>query len=245
MKLRVAILVVSVLVLLGPLSATAQEHTPSQPEAPAAGQASSADAHAQPETAGAGPAHAGGEAGEADPHAEFKYSPSVQWLARNAGIEVATAYWVSAIFNFAVVAWLLYFLGKSFLPGYFRDRTASIRQSIEEARRASEDAQKRLADIESRLTRIDAEIAGLRDSAEAEARAEDARVRASADEEKARIIRAAEQEIAAASRMALRNLKAYAAELAISMAESRIQVSPDADRELVRDFSSQLSRDGK
>ena len=55
----------------------------------------------------------------------------------------------------------------------------------------------------------------------------------------------AEQEIAAAARLARGELKSYAAELAVSLAEKKIEVSAATDRALVREFTDQLGEDGK
>ena len=55
----------------------------------------------------------------------------------------------------------------------------------------------------------------------------------------------AEQEIAAATNSARRELKAYAAELAVELAEKKIRVGQEADRELVRAFTSRLGKDGR
>ncbi|MGH9510052.1 MAG: ATP synthase F0 subunit B, partial [Terriglobales bacterium] len=122
--------------------------------------------------------------------------------------------------------------------------TDSIQNAMEEARRASEDANARLAQIEGRLSRLDSEVAELRNTAEADAVAEDKRLQEAAREDATRIVRTAEQEIDAAARLARRELRAYAAELAVSLAEKRIQVTPATDQELVRSFTDRLDRDG-
>ncbi|MGH9531509.1 MAG: ATP synthase F0 subunit B [Terriglobales bacterium] len=235
------------LLLLLPFSVClAQEHaapasqTEAQPEAqPQKAQPASADEHAAKQPAAGGHGEEGG-----DPHAEFKYSASVRWLAKTTGMEVTTAYWVSVIFNFLVMAIILWVLLKSRMVSFFRDRTDSIQNAMEEARRASEDANARLAQIEGRLSRLDSEVAELRNTAEADAVAEDKRLQEAAREDATRIVRTAEQEIDAAARLARRELRAYAAELAVSLAEKRIQVTPATDQELVRSFTDRLDRDG-
>jgi F0F1-type ATP synthase membrane subunit b/b' len=45
--------------------------------------------------------------------------------------------------------------------------------------------------------------------------------------------------------VAQRELKAYAAELAVSLAEKRIKVDAATDRALVETFVGQLGKDGK
>jgi F-type H+-transporting ATPase subunit b len=70
------------------------------------------------------------------------------------------------------------------------------------------------------------------------------RVQAEVEEERRSIVTAAEQEITAAAGAARRELKAYAAELAVNLAEKKIKVSRDTDQMLVREFTSQLGKDG-
>ncbi len=182
---------------------------------------------------------------EQDENAQFKHSPSVQWVARITGLSLQKAYWLCLLLNFAVVAaFVIWALTKN-LPGLFRNRTAQIQQAMEEARRASAEANQRLADIGARLSRLDSEIAAMRDAAEKEALAEEARIQAATEEDARKILQSAEQEIAAAVKSARRDLKAYAASLAVSLAAKQIQVDTASDKALVRDFASQLAADGK
>ena len=85
----------------------------------------------------------------------------------------------------------------------------------------------------------------MRAAAEKEAAAEEARIKAAAEEDARKIIQAAEQEIAAAAKTARRELKAYAASLAVSLAAKQIRVDPASDQALVQDFAAQLAADGK
>jgi F-type H+-transporting ATPase subunit b len=212
--------------------------------APAAEKAPASESVAQSEhsqTAEAGEAK-NSEAPEAekDEEAQFKESGSVKWLGKKLGLDPTQAYWASWILNFLIIAGLIVFALKANLPTIFRERTAAIQKGIEEARRASAESAARLSDIESRLSRLDSDIAEMRSQAEKDAAAEDERLRAATEEEKRKIIQNAEQEIAAAANAARRELKQFAAELAISLAEKKISVSEAADRALVREFSSHL-----
>jgi F-type H+-transporting ATPase subunit b len=178
-------------------------------------------------------------------HAEFKYSAAVRWISRVTGLPVTGAYWLAMILNFAIIAAAVLWFWRAYAPSAFRARTASIQKGMEEARLASQDANRRLAEVESRLGRLDLEIAELRSAAEGHAADEETRLRAAAEEDKARIIEAARQEIEAASRQARRELKTYAAGLAVSLAEKRIQVDPAADRVLFHGFVEQLANGEK
>ncbi len=185
------------------------------------------------------------EAAGEDETAEFKHSATVRWLARITGLTPFAAYWVFVVLNFAIIAALLVLIMKSKLPAAFRARTESIQEGIAEARKASEEAQRRLSDIEGRLAKLDSEIAAMAAAAETEAQKEEARIQAAVEEDKRKIVEAAEQEIVAATRLARTELRAYVSELAVTLAEKRIQVNASTDQELVRAFVDQLGKNGK
>lgn len=228
--------------LLGAAAAQQKVEAPRPEEPPpAAGQHA-----ASPETLGQELTEASEHAaGEGEENAEFKQSASVRLLARITGLELRKAYWLAIFINFAVVAGAIIWFSKSSLPAMFRTRTESIRKTMDEAQRSSADASRRLGEIENRLSRLDSELAQMRASAQAEAAAEEQRIRAAAAEEARKIEEAVGQEVAAATRLAQHELKAYAAELAVSIAEKRIQVDPATDRALVENFVGQLGNNGK
>lgn len=181
-------------------------------------------------------------AGEGETTA-FKYSPTVQWIAKKAGVSVTAAYWLCVVLNFAVIAIAIVFFLKSSLPAAFRGRTQSIQKEMQEARRASEDAQHRLKEIEDRLARMNVEIGEMQSRAESDARADEERIRASIEEEKKRILESAEQEVQQATSTARRDLQKYAVALAVEMAEKGIRVDASEDKELVESFTAQLTPD--
>ena len=140
-----------------------------------------------------------------------------------------------------MIAGTVVYFSKKNLPSVFRNRTASIQKAMQEARQASEDANRRLAEIENRLSRLDSEIAAMGAAAEKEAVAEEARIKAAAEEDARKIVESAEQEIAAAAKLARRELTAYAANLAVSLAAKQIKVDAATDQALVREFAKELS----
>jgi F-type H+-transporting ATPase subunit b len=176
--------------------------------------------------------------------AQFKHSASVQLLSRITGLSLDGAYWLAVLLNFAIVVGLIAWASKKNLPAMFRNRTASIQKSLEEARKASEDANRRLSDIEARLGHLDDEIHQMRVASEKEGAAEEERIRAAAAEEARRISESAGQEISAATKAARRELTAYAADLAVALATKQIHVDTATDQALVRRFAKQISNDG-
>jgi F-type H+-transporting ATPase subunit b len=179
-------------------------------------------------------------AGEEDETAEFKQSASVRMIARLTGLSLGNAFLFSNILNFVVIVAVIVWAGRKYLPGMFRDRTAAIQKAMQEARKASEDARRRLAEIESRLMRLDGEIGMMRDAAEKEAAAEEARIHAAAQEDARKMVESAQQEIASAIKAARRELTAYAADLAVGLAQKQIHVDAATDRTLVRNFADEL-----
>jgi F-type H+-transporting ATPase subunit b len=185
------------------------------------------------------------EAADEDDQSQFKHSPSVQLVARLTGLDLEHAYWVCVLLNFVVIGAGIFWLLKKNLPGIFRDRTASIQKAMGEARKTSEDANRRLAEVEARLSKLDVEIGGLRAAAEREAAAEEQRIKAAAEEDGRKIVESAEQEIAAAAKSARRELTAYAADLAVSLAKKQIHVDAATDQVLLHNFANQLSGNGE
>jgi F-type H+-transporting ATPase subunit b len=191
-----------------------------------------------------GLAHESREAAGEDETAAFKKSPSVQLVARLTGLSRENAYWLSMGANFVIIAGVILWFSKKNLPGLFRSRTASIQKAMAEARQASEEAKQRLSEIEGRLSRLDAEIAAMRETAERGTVEEEARVKAATEEDIRKVMESAEQEIVAAGKMARRELTRHAADLAVSLAQTQIQVNDSQDEALLRGFARQLSAGG-
>jgi len=181
------------------------------------------------------------EAAGEDENAEFKHSGAVRLVSRLTGLDQESAYWLCVVLNFAAVAGAIVWLSRKYLPQAFHNRTASIHRAMEEARKTSEEAKRRLGDIELRLSRLDAEIGEMRATAEREAAAEEQRIKVAALEDTRKIIASAEQEIAAAAKLARRELTAYAADLAVSLARKQIHVDAATDQTLVRNFAQQIT----
>jgi F-type H+-transporting ATPase subunit b len=177
---------------------------------------------------------------EKDETAEFKQSAAVQWIAKKTGLSVNHAFLLSDLLNFAVIAAVTIWASRKFLPGVFNARTAAIQKAMQEAQKASDEARRRLAEIESRLMRLDVEIGMMRDAAEKDAAAEEARIQAAVQEDARKMVESAQQEIAAAAKTARRELTAYAADLAVGLAKKQIHVDAATDKVLVRRFAGEL-----
>jgi F-type H+-transporting ATPase subunit b len=177
---------------------------------------------------------------EKDDKAQFKESASVRFIARVTGLSTGNAYFLSVLLNFAIIAGVIIWAAGKYLPGAFSARTAAIQKAMQEAQKASDEARRRLAEIEARLKRLDVEIGMMRDAAEKDAANEEARIQAAAREDTRKIVESAQQEIAATAKAARRELTAYAADLAIGVAQKQIRVDATTDQVLVRRFAGEL-----
>lgn len=174
-------------------------------------------------------------------HADLKHAKPVQWLARQIGWSVHGTHLLLSGLNFAIVAVVVFWAARKYVPPMLRSRNQSIQQALEEARAASQDANRRLADIENRLRQLDVEIGRMQAAAEKETDAEEIRIQKATEEEIRKVSAAAEQEIAAAAKQARRELTVHTASLAIALAGQQINVDFNTDQELVRSFASNLA----
>jgi F-type H+-transporting ATPase subunit b len=178
---------------------------------------------------------------EEEENVKLKHASAVQWLANKTGLTVHQAHLVALTLNFAIVAIILLWAARKYLPTVFRNRSASIQQALEEARAASQDANRRLADIENRLRQLDVEIGQMQANAEREATAEEGRIQKAAEDDIRKVVLSAEQEIARAAKQARRELSTHTAGLAIALARKQINVDANTDQVLVRTFALKLA----
>jgi F-type H+-transporting ATPase subunit b len=235
--IRVCILAVGLLSISGVLFSQTSTPTPSSAPTPSAQLSKSNRAAESSERAQAESKAASNRAPEEEEeeNVQFKYSPIVRKVAAATGLSKEQIYWTFLVINFFILASALGWIGKKALPHGFAPRTAEIQKGIEDARKASAEASARLGEIESRLAKLDAEIAEIRSVAESDFGAEEQRIKAAAEEDAKNVIASAEQEIAAAARVAQRDLKAFAAGLAVDMAEKKIKVDDANDQQLGKD----------
>jgi F-type H+-transporting ATPase subunit b len=138
-----------------------------------------------------------------------------------------------------------YFLNKS-LPTFFKSRSGEIQKDITEAQATKQAAEKRAAEMDARLNALGAEIERFKAQAKIEMEQESARIRQETAHQIEKLQRQAEQEIESAGNLATRELGAYAAKLALDLAEQRIRTRLDATTEagLVDDFTKDLQQQG-
>jgi F-type H+-transporting ATPase subunit b len=162
--------------------------------------------------------------------------------AGGAAAEDNTSVWKWANFAILVIG-LGYAIGK-YMPGLYHARTTEIQKGIAEAQQVKRSAEKRAAEVDEKMRRLGAEIDAFRGEAKAEMEREGARLRQETAEQIEKIHRQSTLEIEAAGKTARRELREYAAELALDLASQRIRqrMTPAADAALISDFMSDLER---
>jgi F-type H+-transporting ATPase subunit b len=144
--------------------------------------------------------------------------------------------------NFAILAvGLGYLIGKN-VPPLFRKQSDEIQNALAEAAKVKQDAALYATDVETRLANLQKEIEALRQSAHADMTAESERMRRETEHHLERVQEQAVQEIALMTRAAKDELRKYAAQLAIDLAEQRIRalMTPATEDKLVKGFLRDL-----
>jgi F-type H+-transporting ATPase subunit b len=172
----------------------------------------------------------------------YRHSPSVRLIGRWLHLGDEAAARLFEYLNFAILAGAVLFALWKYLPKTFRANREEIQHRLADARTATSQAHERLTAIEQRLSRLDEEIAGISKQAEKDSVEDEARIKASIEEERKRIVEAVGQEIAAAASSAQRELKQFAAELAVDRAIQKITLTEDDDRALVQEFAQSLGQ---
>ena len=146
------------------------------------------------------------------------------------------------VINFVLLAGGLGFVLRKPLAEFFSSRAASIRKSLDEGRKALETSQGQLRAVEEKLEHLGEEIAEFKASAEREMGVERQRLRQAAAEEAARILDSARAQMDTALRAARIELKSFAAQQSVALAEELIRATLDepARQRLVSQFAATL-----
>jgi F-type H+-transporting ATPase subunit b len=146
------------------------------------------------------------------------------------------------VINFAILVGGLGFVLRKPLTEFFSSRTASIRKGLEDGRKALEASQAQLQRVEEKLRHLEEEIAALKASAAREMETERQRWQQLTAEEAARIVDSARAQMDAAVRGAKLELKNYATQRAVTLAEELIHTRLDeaGHKRLVSQFVATL-----
>ncbi len=130
---------------------------------------------------------------------------------------------VARLFNFALLAGSLVYLLRSPLMGYLERRGVQVRSELTKAADLRAEAGAQLARIDAKMKALPDEIESLKRRGAEEIAAEETRIRALAESERQRLLDHARRQIENELRVAARDLKRRAGELAVEVATERVK----------------------
>jgi F-type H+-transporting ATPase subunit b len=125
--------------------------------------------------------------------------------------------------NLALFVFLLVYILRRPLSEAFRARREGIRRDLMRAQEERNRALAKLEEVEARLARLDAEVAGIREQAQREASEERERIKRATEEDARKLREQAQREIESAGKAARQELRRYAAEQSVRLAEEMIR----------------------
>ena len=160
---------------------------------------------------------------------------------KSEGLQEVSIWWKWA--NFALLAGGLGYMFAKHAPAYFAGRNEEIRKGLEEGAELQREANARTAAMEARLKNLESEITEMRTKAKADIAAEGDRIQAETVAAMAKVQAHAETEIAAAAKTERAQLKTYAADLALRIAEDKLrgQLNSQVDAGLMQGFLKGLN----
>jgi F-type H+-transporting ATPase subunit b len=125
-----------------------------------------------------------------------------------------------------------------------RARSEGIKRELQTAREERDEALAKLAEVEARFEKLDAEVAAVKEKARAEADAEKARLKAATEGEIAKMRAQATREIESAGKAARHELRRFAAEESVRLAEEILEkeIRPEDDARLTSLTVNELGR---
>ena len=140
--------------------------------------------------------------------------------------------------NLAIfVGALVYILTRKVKLGEaFKTRRENIKQELARARQERDAAIAKLKEVEARLARLDSEVAAIQEQSKREAAEERERIAKSTETEIAKLSEQAQREIESAGKAAKHELRRYAAETSVQLAEEIIlrEMKPEDDARLIQ-----------
>jgi F-type H+-transporting ATPase subunit b len=137
--------------------------------------------------------------------------------------------------NLTIFVLLLFYFLRRPLGEAFRARREGIRRDLMRAQEERNAALAKLEEVEARLARLDAEVASVREQSKREAEAERERIKRATEEEARKLREQAQREIESAGKAARQELRRYAADQSVQLAEQMIRrdMRPEDDARLV------------
>jgi F0F1-type ATP synthase membrane subunit b/b' len=125
-----------------------------------------------------------------------------------------------------------------------RARSEGIKRELQRAQEERDQALAKLAEVEARFENLDAEIAAVAEKARIETEAEKARLKAATESEIAKMRDQATREIESAGKAARHELRKFAAEESVRLAEEILEkeIRPEDDARLTSFTVNELGR---
>ena len=154
---------------------------------------------------------------------------------------------LAKIFNLALFLGVMaYLLGRP-IKESLRARRENIRGDLMRAQEERNAALAKLEEVDARLSRLNAEAEAVRAQAQREAEEERRRIERATEEEVRRLREQARREIESASKTARLELRRFAAEQSVRLAEEMIRrdMRPEDDARLLNEYVEELRGDGR
>ena len=137
--------------------------------------------------------------------------------------------------NLAVFVAVMLFLLRRRISAAFSTRRENIKLDLERARQERDAALAKLKEVEERLSRLDTEVTAIQKQSVKEASEERERIAKSTEAEIAKLGDQARREIESAGKVAKHELRLFAAEQSVLMAEQMIrrEMKPEDDARLI------------
>lgn len=146
--------------------------------------------------------------------------------------------------NLIIFAGGMIYLLKRPLGTALKARKETIKAQLIEAQQERDAAQAELAAIKSRLERLDSEVIAIQEHSKAEAEAERQRIAQETEQEINKLREQAQREIIGAGKVAKHDLRRFAAQQSVQLAEELIRrdIRNDDDARLIKLNVEQLGR---
>ena len=154
---------------------------------------------------------------------------------------------LAKLFNLFLFVALLYLLLRRPIRDAFRARQQGIRSALMRAQEERDAALAKLEDMRKRLATLDDEVAALRAQAVGDAEAEAARIERSTEADLSKLRDQAQREVESAGKTARAELRAFAADQSVRLAEEMIrrEMRPEDDARLVQAYVEELGGVGR
>ncbi|MCX6545141.1 MAG: hypothetical protein NTV05_12115 [Acidobacteria bacterium] len=132
---------------------------------------------------------------------------------------------IARLFNFALLAGLLFYVLRSPLAVYLANRSTQIRERLVKARDLRAGAALEQAAISQKMQSLPAELEALRKAGAEEVAAEEARIRQAAETERERLLEMTRRDVSVQLKLAERALMKRAGDLAVEVASERVKAT--------------------